>query len=305
MTAAKHSRRSTQLEHELHAQHQHPIVDVRWLVRAVIACILVAAICAYGAYGLLFYQGQWQIVLHPKHGATQTPASAGMKFEDVRFGANESGVPQLDGWMVPADAGAMHADLTVVYFHGGAGSLADAVPALKLLHDAGANVFAVDYRGYGDAANVSPRQWRMEEDGDAAVRYLTTLRGVPVGSIILYGEGVGGEIAAHAARDFPAVAGVVLENAPASQEATFRADLRTHVLPVGMLLNERFDLAPLVSQLRMPKLFLMRNGDAESRKAYDAASAPRTAAVIEASEDAAAQTRDALDAWLAALPKHG
>jgi uncharacterized protein len=227
-------------------------VSPRWLAGALGAALALAVACAYGTLALLFYQGQWQLVLHPAKKVTATPRA---KFDEIHFDVTETGVPQLDGWWVPADAGA----LTVLYLHGGDGSLSDCVSDLDALHALGVNVFAFDYRGYGRSVGPHPDEARMTEDVDAAWTYLTDTRHMDGAKLVAYGTGVGASLAAELAARH-AVAGVVLDGPSEPARKMIGADARAKVLPLRLLLTERFDPADALKTLTTPKLFLDRNG---------------------------------------------
>lgn len=231
-------------------------MSARWLLGAVLVVIAAAALCAYATLGLLFYQGQWQFVLHPVKTISATPRA---KFDEVRFDVTDTGVPQLDGWWIPADTGSRWSGDVILYLHGGAGSLSDCVNDLDALHALGISVFAIDYRGYGKSGGPHPTEARMNADANAAWRYLTDRRNLDPAKIVVYGEGVGASIAAElAARHAPA--GVVLDapNEPAWK--IIQSDGRARMLPMWLLLNERFDPADTLKTLTAHKLFLDRNG---------------------------------------------
>lgn len=226
------------------------------MVGAVLVVMAAAVLCAYATLGLLFYQGQWQFVLHPVKTISATPQA---KFDDIRFDVTDTGVPQLDGWWIPADAGSRWTSDVILYLHGGAGSLSNCAAELDALHALGINVFAIDYRGFGKSTGPHPTESRMNADANAAWRYLTDRRNLDSGKIVVYGEGVGASIAAElAVRHAPA--GVILDapNEPAWK--IIKSDGRAKILPMRLLLNERFDPADTLKSLSVSKLFIDRNG---------------------------------------------
>lgn len=242
---------------------------------AALAIVLVAAAaCVYATLCLLFYQGQWQLVLHPLKNITTTPAAKGIKFDDVKFAYTETGQAQLDGWWVPAEAGARYSGSTVLYLHGGAGSLSDTVDDLAALHSLGINVFAFDYRGFGRSAGPVPHEKRMNEDGEAAWTYLTDTRHIAAKEIVMYGVGLGASVAAEVAARHGA-AGLVLDGPSDAARKVIGADARARIVP-GWLVRERFDPEETLKRLAVPKLFLDRDG-AKSRTAelYRAAADPK------------------------------
>ena len=113
------------------------------------ATLGLALVCVYIAFCLLFWQGQWQLVFKPSRIITATPASVGLKYDEIGFDATETGVLQLNGWWIPAQGNAPYAADTLLLLHNGAGSLSNTVPQLLALHGLGINIFVFDYRGFG------------------------------------------------------------------------------------------------------------------------------------------------------------
>jgi hypothetical protein len=249
-----------------------PTVSGRWLLGALAVVLAVAAACAYLTLGLIFYEGQWQLVLHPAKAITAVPHEP---FNEIHFDYTETGAARLDGWWIPAAAGSQWSGDTLLYLHGEAGSLSNSVADLDALHALGVNVFALDYRGYGRSAGPHPTEARMRADADAAWSYLTVTRHLDADKIVVYGEGFGASVAADLAADH-AAAGVVLEAPNEPARKTIEADGRSKILPMWLLLNERFDPARTLKALAVPKLFLDRDG-AQSRteELYREAASPK------------------------------
>jgi pimeloyl-ACP methyl ester carboxylesterase len=223
---------------------KNPLVSLRWLLSALGLTIVVAALCWYATLCLLFYQGQWQIVFHPSTVIKATPASQGMRFDDVRFDSTETGVPRMDGWWIPAEAGGRYASSTVLFIHDGRGNLSDVVTQLATLQALGINIFAFDFRGFGASEPRHPSEPSVYEDADAAVAYLVDIRHISAKNIVLYGAGLGGTIAAEAALRRPQIPAVVVENPKPPAITLVQRDVRTGILPVRLLFQDRFELLP-------------------------------------------------------------
>jgi len=230
------------------AQRQ-PLVGGRWLLYAILGVVALATVCAYLTLCLLFYQGQWQIVFHPSRNITSTPAAVGVKYDDVRFDYTGTGQPQLAGWWIPADANARYAGRTLLYLHDGHGSLSDVTAQLKTLHSLGINIFAFDYRGFGQSASTHPSEDRVYEDVDAAWNYLTDIRHLDLKSIVIYGTGLGATIAAEAAIRHPESPALILENPAPPALSLIEADSRTSILPIRWLFRDRFEIGPKLKTL--------------------------------------------------------
>jgi uncharacterized protein len=235
-------------------------VDVSpiWLVKAIVGTILAALFCGYLSFCLLFNQGQWQLVLHPTRTPGNPTSIAGVPYELIRFGPDESAIPQLTGWWIPSDPGSRYASITILFLPDGNGSLADSIPTLASLHNLGLNVFAFDYRGYGQSAALRPSQQSMTHDAVSALQYLTTSRATPATQIIPYGTGVGASLATNLAALNPPIPALILDAPRADLLDVAMHDPRATLIPVRLLFHERFPLAELLSTLRTPKLLLYR-----------------------------------------------
>jgi pimeloyl-ACP methyl ester carboxylesterase len=207
-----------------------PTVSARWLLSAFALTLVLAALCGYAALGLLFYQGQWQLLFHPSRSLTATPATMGLPYQEIHFDVTDAGKPRLDAWWIPASPGARHATQTVLYLHDARGSLSDTIPALAQLHSLGLNVFAIDYQGFGRSTGRHPTERLANTDAAAAWTYLTDTRHLAARNLIVMGDGAGAVFAARLAATF-APAAAILQNPPSTARQIFNSDAaRTHQL---------------------------------------------------------------------------
>ncbi len=233
------------------------VVSPIWLVKAIAVTIVAALFCGYLTFCLLFYQGQWQLVLHPVRTSAAPVSIAGIPYQLIHFGPDESATPQLTGWWLPSDPGGRYAHFTILFYPDGNGSLADSIPTLASLHNLGINIFAFDYRGFGQsAAAARPSQQKMTSDADSAWQYLTTTRAISAQQIIPYGTGVGVSFATRVASQ-NAVPALVLDSPRADLLNVAIRDPRATLVPVRLLFHDRFPLAEPLSTLHTPKLLLI------------------------------------------------
>ncbi len=290
-------------------RQQQPLVSHRWLLRALGITLAAAAACGYLTVCLLFWQGSWQLIFHPASTVTATPASVGLPFEDVRFFGTETGQPQLDGWWIPAAPDARYSRSTILYLHAATGSLSNTLPDLQALHALGINVFAIDYRGYGKSLFLRPNEQTVSEDADAAIFYLTNTRALNPASIVLYGQGLGATIAAAAAQRHPQSPALILENPAPTALEQVAADRRTSLLPVRLLFSDRFDLAPILQNLKTPKLLIERalspvdaTLNPRMQQLFQQSASPKTFAEIPANQDSS-KYRETLRRFLDEIPQ--
>ena len=234
------------------------VVSPIWLIKAIALTIVAALLCGYLTLCLLFYQGQWQLVLHPTRTSTSPKSIAGIPYELIRFGPDESSTPQLTGWWIPAAPGSRYATITILFLPDGNGSLTNSTPTLASLHNLGLNVFAFDYRGYGQSAPARPSEQSMTHDADSAWQYLTATRAISTQYIVPYGTGVGTSLATRLAANHDTIPALILDTPRADLLDVAIRDPRAKLLPVRLFFHERFPLAEPLSTLRTPKLLLSR-----------------------------------------------
>ena len=210
-------------------------------------------------------------IFHPSAEIVQTPRQAGLQFQDLYF-TTADGV-RLNGWFIPhRDARA-----TLVWFHGNAGNISHRVENIKLLHDkVKINIFIFDYRGYGRSAG-SVSEEGTYRDGAAALDYVSQQLGVEAKNLIIFGRSLGAAVAAEMALRF-ACRGLILETPFTSirdmAQTVFPA------LPIGALLQTRFDVLEKVAKVKVPLLVLHGDRDdlvpyEHGKKVFAAARAPK------------------------------
>ena len=230
------------------------VVDPRWLLKILSLVVAASAVCAYLSLCFLIYHGAWQLLLHPSPKVDRTPAALFIPFDSVRFDSAATGQPRLSAWWIPATSAT---SATLLYLHDGHGSLADTVDQLALLHLAGLNILALDYRGFGASDPTHPNQSHMTEDANAALDYLTGTRHLAPAAIIPYGVGLGAVLAASLADTHPDLPALILDNPDPDAAARVLEDNRSRLMPMRLLIGDRFDLATPLQEFRGPKLLLV------------------------------------------------
>lgn len=259
------------------------------------------AISYLGACGYM-QSTQLEKVFEPSPVLQTNPGRMGMPFEELRIPVQSGG--ELYGWWIPSDK----ADApTVLYLHGNYGNIGHNLDHGKRLHDMGYNVLVADYRGYGKSSNGQPTEARVYEDAEAAWQYLLKARGVPPQRAFIYGHSLGGAVAIDLALRHPEAAGLVAESTFTSMQAM--GELKYDYLPVGLLLNQRFESLQKIPGLKLPVLLIHGTWDekvpvAMARQLYDAAPQPKQLLLIEGGEHSNSGTvgwveyRDAVSAFV-------
>lgn len=215
----------------------------RWL-GAVGTLLLVGYL---GACGYL-WATQRQAIFEPAREFQTTPARMGLSYEEVHIPVGQG---EIAGWWIAAENAAAP---TVLYLHGNYRNRGYNLDHAARLHGMGCNVLVIDYRGYGDSSAVGPTEQGVYADAEAAWQYLLKTRGVPAGRAFLFGHSLGGAIAIDLAVRHPEAAGLITEGTFTSMQAMAERDYG--FLPVGLLLNQRFDSIAKISRLKMPLLLI-------------------------------------------------
>ncbi len=139
----------------------------------------------------------------------------------------------------------------MLYLHGARWNLSGSVTRVDRWKKLGFSVLAVDYRGFGKSAALSPTEELAYEDAQAAYEYLGKL--APGKPRVIVGHSLGGAIAAEVARRHPDVAGVVLE-ATFTSIKDMIAESAWSYLPVDLILTQRFDTLSKIGDIKAPIL---------------------------------------------------
>ncbi len=292
------SQQSTALSTHSPTQSAHPIVSARWLLTALALTVPAAVLLTWMVFCLLFWQGSWQLLYHPTSKIASTPSNIGLAYDPISFAATDTGITQLQGWWIPASS----ARYTALYLHDRSGNLGDTLNTLSDLHAAGVNVFAIDYRGYGQSNFEHPSEIRWREDATWALDYLTGTRHIDPHSIVIMGSGLGANLALEISTVHPELAAVVLDSPLDSPADVIFNDARAKLVPARLMVRDRYDLIAPAAALRVPSLWLMENSKITTSmadSAYEKVTAPKTRAEQTTGRTLAQQLR----AWLADLPK--
>jgi pimeloyl-ACP methyl ester carboxylesterase len=284
---------------------QPPTVSARWLLTAIAIAVPAAAFCAWAVLCLLFWQGSWQLLYHPTSAVSRTPAAIALPFNPVGFAPTDTGAPQLQGWWIAVPS----PRYTALYLHGADGNLGNTLDTLANLHNAGLNVLAFDYRGYGQSLFAHPSEARMSQDAESALAYLSATRHIDPRTIVLCGSSLGANLALELAAAHPELAGVILDSPLAKPVDAIFEDPRARLVPARLLVSDRFDTAAPAASLRIPSLWFFKNspsaqsGSPQASAAFQKVTARKTQLWLPASPNSNQEFTTALSRWLGDLNK--
>ncbi len=234
--------------------------------------LVLALLAVLTAITLLMLTFERRLIYFPTRVLDLAPGDLGLRHEELFLEA-EDGV-RIHAWLLPL-AGARR---VVLVCHGNAGNISHRLDrARELQRRVGTSVLLFDYRGYGRSAG-SPDEEGTYRDARAAHRFLTEVKGVAPGEIVVLGESLGAAVAAQLALDRPAGA-LILESAFTSIPDMAR-EAYPFLPPIGPLIRTRYETVDKVRRLALPLLVLHGDRDeivpaAQGRRVFEAAAGPK------------------------------
>lgn len=202
----------------------------------------------YCAVVLTLYFFQRQFIYYPEH-TLQTPQEAGaLDMEEVTLETDDS--VKIKAWFKPPEE---NEDPVLVYFHGNAGHIGNRIPIIQPFIERGLGVLLLTYRGYSGNSG-SPTEEGLYRDARAALNYIKD--SFP---FILYGNSLGAAVAMKMAYEFPSVKALILQS-PFTTLVEL-AQYHYPLLPISLMLQDRYDLLALADKLQVPTLVIYGEED--------------------------------------------
>ena len=139
------------------------------------------------------------LLFHPTAGQDATPADIGLSYEEHWF-TSEDGT-RTQGWWIPQQGPASERlNVTILLFHGNAGSISHRLEFHRQLHRLGVSLMCVEYRGYGDSEGC-PTEDGIAMDARAAYSATRALADARGDRLIVHGRSLGGAVAIRLASE--------------------------------------------------------------------------------------------------------
>jgi fermentation-respiration switch protein FrsA (DUF1100 family) len=205
-----------------------------------------------------------------------TPADAGLIFEDVEIPTADG--EMLRGWFIPAPGARAH----LIFVHGNAGNVSHRIDQLAMLNGLKLSSLIFDYRGYGKSTGA-PSEEGTYRDAEAAWKYLVEKRRASPDDIVLFGESLGGAVAAYlAAREQPKALIIVSSFTSVPDLAATLYPL----FPARMLARFDYGTREYVKKTKSPVLVIHSRDDeiipfVHGQKIFEAANEPKQFLEIE------------------------
>jgi fermentation-respiration switch protein FrsA (DUF1100 family) len=253
----------------------------RW-IRYVLAVSAGAVVLVYsGAVGYLAISETSLVFAgagRSPWGRWMPPGDGDMRWDSLRTRADDS----VAVFLIQSRVDDSPRRPWAIYFHGNAGLLGSRrnVARYRLLREAGFNVLAAEYRGYGASMSAgSPSEEGVHADAKAAWNYLTRSLDVDPRRIVVYGWSLGSGPAMYLATEMRP-GGVITEGA-----FTSLPDVGAMLypwVPVRLIMRNRFDNLSRARTLDIPWLVFHGRRDAEIPFAHAErlAATSRTASLV-------------------------
>jgi uncharacterized protein len=246
------------------------------------AILLVVVAVLVASVGLL-WAFQRRLIYLPSPGPVPPAASVLPGAEDVSFQTADG--LRLRGWFVPPVGGVRPPGPAVLVCNGNGGDRSMRAALAVALSRLGLAVLLFDYRGYGGNPG-SPTEAGLAADARAALGYLAGRPEVDPERVVYFGESLGAAVALRLATERPPAALVLRSPFASLAEVGQR---HYPVLPVSLLLRDRYDSAALAGRLSAPLLVVAGGRDrivpaSHSRRLFAAAPQPKRLVVLEGAD---------------------
>ena len=228
------------------------------MLKSILQLLLIVLV-AVAAIALWLRLNESRMIYFPERAIASAPQQRGMSYEDIWL-TTADGV-KLNGWFMP---GRQPAGMTVLLLHGNAGNISHRLEKYAIFHKLGLNVFALDYRGYGNSEG-KPDEAGLYLDARTAYHYLTEQRGIDPYKLIIYGESLGTAVAVDLLSQ-PAANGQLLPAAGLVLEEGFTtahdvAQAMYPFLPMHWLMRTQFNTLDKINHINTPLMILHSNED--------------------------------------------
>lgn len=214
--------------------------------------ISIAIVLLFAYIGLRRFE--YSQVYHPTKRFFSWVFGKNQSREEVYFHSADG--LKLNAWFFPAATNSPRKQEAILVCHGNGGNISYLRELYKRLDETGANVLLFDYRGYGNSEG-QPGEQGTYRDAEAAYDWLRQ-RGFVATNIFIYGQSLGGGIAAELALREPA-GGLVLDS-------TYTSTMDVGVerfpwLPVRLLSAIHYDVHSRLPRIKMPVLIMHSRED--------------------------------------------
>ena len=153
-------------------------------------------------------------------------------------------------------------DKVILVFHGNGYFLEDMVgDEMANLHQIGANLMLIDYRGYGSSTPISPNETTIDEDAEVSLAYLLRDRIIPSDKVLVLGRSIGSGPAMYLAMNNQRLGGLILESPFSSIDDAAAGFWYFRIYPAALILRTHFDNLTKTKSIKAPVLIVSGTAD--------------------------------------------
>jgi len=244
------------------------LVRFSWRCSACVSgfVALVAGALYWKQDSLLYFPTIGGVPRHPSQNPRKyrSPSEHHIPFETHMIKC-EDGVT-IHSWLLYHPSSSNNKALpTIIFFHGNAGNIGLRLPnAVQMYHYLQANIWLVEYRGYGDSDDAIVNEKGLKLDAEAVLKYAhdqnNNMRNVNVKKLFVFGRSLGGAVAFHMAKYAQAskypLAGLLVENTFVSI-STMVDHLMPYVAPFkSLILRIGWNSGEIAPTINVPTMYL-------------------------------------------------
>jgi uncharacterized protein len=178
----------------------------------------------------------------------------------------------------------------IYFLHGNEGNVTTCQHWWSFIHNLPANLFIVDYRGYGESGGT-PTERGLYVDAKAGYDYMLKNQSVPASRLFIYGHSLGTAVATDLASHV-SPPGLILEGALLS--IPVRGQELFPFLPIRLIAKNRFDTASKIRMISCPILLLHAVDDTviplhHAQDLYNLATSRKTLVLLAGDHETAIQ----------------
>jgi fermentation-respiration switch protein FrsA (DUF1100 family) len=247
--------------------------------KTLFTLLLVPAL-AYALLAILLFFFQERMAYYPQMGRELrlNPRDYGLDHTELTLTTSDG--ERLDAWFVPAPGAGSVPGPVALILHGNAGNMTQRLDTIAMFHRLGYAVLIVDYRGYGRSTG-RPSEQGLYRDALTAWEYLTRERGIAPARVVLFGESLGGGVAAWLAAQLEQSGqpGALVLASTFSSARELAADIYPW-LPTRGLVRLRYDTRAALATISCP-VFIAHSADDDivpfrhGQRLYAAAGEPK------------------------------
>jgi fermentation-respiration switch protein FrsA (DUF1100 family) len=179
------------------------------------------------------------------------PRDIGLEYEKVQLKTSDNLI--LSAWYIPAK----NARFTLLFCHGNGGNMAHRLESINIFNELDINCLIFDYRGYG-TSDGKPNEDGLYIDAQTAYDWLINEKKISPENIIIYGQSLGGSVAAYLASNVKAK-GLIIESCFTSY--TDIAKKYYPYMPIKLLAKYGFKTNDYLKKVNCPVLIIHSRND--------------------------------------------